>query len=113
LGKARADRGKDQPGDGFRVFGNDNLQADSRPLHVNLETGRGFSVREVIEVARSLTGRSIEARTEPSRPGDPPRLEADASQASNVLGWKPEIDDLAVIIHSTWAWQQSHPDGYR
>jgi UDP-arabinose 4-epimerase len=68
----------------------------------NLGNGRGFSVREVIETARQVTGRTIMTRTGPRRPGDPPVLVADSSHAMQKLGWRPEFDDLSDIIITAW-----------
>jgi len=69
-------------------------------------------VREVIAVAREVTGHEIPAVTAPRRPGDPPRLVAGNAKATNVLGWKPELDDLCKIIESAWIWHREHPNGY-
>ena len=79
---------------------------------LNLGTGRGHSVREVIETARRVTGRPIATRLEGRRPGDPPRLIAQADKARAVLGWRPRYDDLETIIRSAWRWQEAHPNGY-
>jgi UDP-glucose 4-epimerase len=75
----------------------------------NLGSGTGFSVNEVIDTARRVTGCDIAVRYEDRRPGDPPRLVADASQARQVLGWKPERGDLATIIADAWRWERRHP----
>jgi UDP-glucose 4-epimerase len=81
-------------------------------LACNLGYGHGYSVREVIDAARRVTGHAIPTRTEPRRPGDPSRLEADASRARNVLGWSPRGPRLEDIIASAWRWHSAHPDGY-
>ena len=78
---------------------------------LNLGTGHGYSVLEVIEAARKVTGRPIQARIEPRRPGDPARLVADAARAKRVLGWSPS-SDMESIIRSAWEWKQRHPRGY-
>ena len=75
----------------------------------NLGTGRGHSVLEVLEAARRVTGRPIEARREGRRAGDPARLVADAARAREVLGWTPEVTDLDAIVASAWQWHSSHP----
>ena len=67
---------------------------------------------EVIEAARRVTDRPIEARFEPERSGDPSRLIADASKAFEVLGWQPEHSDLATIIRTAWEWRLANPTGY-
>lgn len=78
----------------------------------NLGNGVGFSVKEVIDRARQVTGHPIPAEIAPRRAGDPAQLIASSDKAKNVLGWKPQYDDLATIISSAWKWHQSHPHGY-
>jgi UDP-glucose 4-epimerase len=78
----------------------------------NLGSGTGFSVQQVIDVAREVTGRDILAVHSPRRPGDPAVLVASSDKAKQVLGWKPQYDDLSTIVASAWAWHQSHPNGY-
>ena len=79
---------------------------------VNLGTGRGHSVLEVIETARRITGLPIRTRIEGPRPGDPARLVADPSRAKSLLGWQPTMSDLNTIIQSAWAWRKKCPHGY-
>ena len=79
----------------------------------NLGSGSGFSVMEIIRKAREVTGREIKAVITGRRPGDPARLIADSGKARGVLGWKPQYEDIAVIIGSAWQWHKSHPEGYR
>jgi len=79
---------------------------------LNLGTGHGYSVMEVIECGRSVTGRPIPVRIEPPRLGDPAKLVADASKAAKVLAWKPKESDLATILRSQWEWGQRNPRGY-
>lgn len=79
---------------------------------INLGNGHGYSVSEVIETARRVTGREIKTRMEPRRAGDPSRLVADASKARSVLGWRTRYPDLETIIRTAWDWHQSHPEGY-
>ncbi len=78
----------------------------------NLGSGTGFSVQQVIDVAREVTGRDILAVHSPRRPGYPAVLVASSDKAKQVLGWKPQYDDLSTIVASAWAWHQSHPNGY-
>lgn len=78
----------------------------------NLGNGVGFTVKEVIETARRITGHSIPAREEARRAGDPSTLIASSEKAKQVLGWKPNYDDLSTIISTAWKWHKSHPDGY-
>jgi UDP-glucose 4-epimerase len=77
----------------------------------NLGTGHGYSVREVIDAARRVTGREIPAVEEGRRPGDPPTLVAAADRARAELGWEP-VKDLDEMIRDAWDWRQAHPDGY-
>ena len=78
----------------------------------NLGNGVGYSVKEVIETARKVTGHPIPAKEEARRAGDPARLVASGEKARKILGWEPEIKDLADIISSAWKWHKSHRDGY-
>lgn len=78
----------------------------------NLGNGSGYSVKQVIDVAREVTGHAIPAEVVPRRPGDPDRLIASSQKAHSVLGWKPQYPDLKDIITHAWAWHQKHPDGY-
>jgi len=73
-------------------------------ITVNLGTGRGHSVREVIAAAERITGRRIARREAPRRPGDPPALVADPSRARALLGWQPRLSDLDTIVKTAWAW---------
>jgi UDP-glucose 4-epimerase len=79
---------------------------------VNLGTGDGYTVREVIEAARRVTGREIPVREEARRPGDPPELVAANARAREELGWTPRRG-LEQMIADAWAWHQAHPRGYR
>jgi UDP-glucose 4-epimerase len=81
-------------------------------LIYNLGSGNGYSVREVIETARQVTGHLIPANELPRRPGDSARLVASSEKIKRELGWKPEHDNLYEIISSAWGWHQSHPNGY-
>ena len=78
----------------------------------NLGNGVGFSVNEVIEVARAVTGHPIPAEVSPRRAGDPAQLIASSEKAKSVLGWKPQYDDLNTIVSSAWNWHKAHPHGY-
>jgi UDP-glucose 4-epimerase len=78
----------------------------------NLGNGTGYSVREVIEAARKVTGHEIPAVEAPRRPGDAPRLVADSSRIQNELNWQPEYPELETILTSAWNWHRQHPDGY-
>lgn len=78
----------------------------------NLGNGVGFTVREVIETARKVTGHPIPAIVAERRAGDPARLIASSEKARTILEWKPEYADLETIIQSAWNWHQNHPDGF-
>lgn len=79
----------------------------------NLGNGNGFSVKEVIETARKVTGHPIPAVVAPRRPGDPAKLVASSELAQKELGWKPKYASLEVIIESAWNWFKAHPNGYK
>lgn len=78
----------------------------------NLGNGVGYSVREVIDTARKITGHAIPAVETPRRAGDPARLVASSEKAKKILGWKPVHDSLEEIIASAWNWHKNHPNGY-
>ena len=78
----------------------------------NLGNGKGFSNRQVVEVAREVTGKPIKAVDAPRRPGDPATLVASSEKAMNVLGWKPEFADLSKIVETAWNRHKNHPKGY-
>lgn len=78
----------------------------------NLGNGVGFSVKEVIECARKVTGHEIPEVVAPRRPGDPARLVASSEKAVRTLGWKPQYNDLETIISTAWNWHKSKPNGF-
>ena len=78
----------------------------------NLGNGVGFTVKEVIDVARSVTGHAIPAEIVPRRAGDPAQLVASSEKARTVLGWKPKYDSLETIVASAWNWHKAHPNGF-
>ncbi|MDR3438259.1 UDP-glucose 4-epimerase GalE [Telmatospirillum sp.] len=81
-------------------------------LHFNLGNGAGFSVREVVEAARKVTGHPIPCIEGPRRPGDPAILVAASQKIRNELGWQPRYTSLEEIIRSAWEWHRGHPNGY-
>ncbi len=81
-------------------------------LALNLGTGLGFSVREVVDAAQRIVGQAIEVTVAPRRAGDPPVLVASAARAAEILGWRPEASTLEDMVGSAWAWRLAHPDGY-
>jgi len=78
----------------------------------NLGSGAGFSVKEMIDAARKVTGHAIPAEVTPRRAGDPARLIASSTKAKQELGWTPKYDDVETIIASAWAWHKNHPSGF-
>jgi len=78
----------------------------------NLGTGRGYSVREVIQACEKVTGQKIKCLESPRREGDPSELVADPRKAEQSLGWKAQYVDLETIVASAWKWHQAHPNGY-
>lgn len=82
-------------------------------LQLNLGTGHGHSVQEVIEACRKVTGHPIPAVVAPRRAGDPAELVANSSLAQRTLDWQPQFTDIEGIVSSAWKWHQSHPNGYR
>jgi UDP-glucose-4-epimerase GalE len=80
-------------------------------LKLNLGTGRGASVQQVVDLCREVTGRPIPVRAAPRREGDPPELVADPAAAQRVLNWKPRYA-IREIIETAWAWHRKHPRGY-
>jgi UDP-arabinose 4-epimerase len=85
----------------------DYLEGGGASIALNLATGQGHSVREVIAAAERITGRRIPQREVERRPGDPPCLVADATLANRTLGWTPRVSDLDTIIATAWAWHTS------
>jgi UDP-glucose 4-epimerase len=95
------------------VLGLERLKAGERRNAYNLGNGSGFTVREVIEVARKVTGAAIPATEQPRRPGDPAQLVASAERARQELDWSPRHADLETIVATAWNWKRAHPEGYR
>jgi UDP-glucose 4-epimerase len=77
-----------------------------------LGNGRGFSVKEVIETAREVTGHPIPAVAGPRRAGDPAELIASSEKIREQLGWTPRYPKLRDIVQTAWDWHQKHPNGY-
>jgi UDP-glucose 4-epimerase len=78
----------------------------------NLGNGNGYSVREVIETSRKVTGKKIVSIESPRRPGDPARLVASSEKIRRELGWIPKYPDLETIVETAWQWHKNHPKGY-
>lgn len=84
-----------------------------RRMFLNLGTGRGYSVREVIRTVEEVTGKPVPVREGPRRPGDPPVLVASSQRIQQELGWSPRYTDLHGIVTTAWNWHKSHPRGYK
>lgn len=85
---------------------------DQRTIQLNLGTGRGFSVKEIIATAEKVTGKTVPVEYGPRREGDAIALYADPSAARAALGWEAKYKDPEEIIRTAWAWHEKHPDGY-
>jgi len=90
----------------------DYLRRGGKSEFINLGTGHGYSVMQVIEATRQVTGKPVPFRIEGPRPGDPAKLVADAARAGSVLGWKPVRSDLLSILKTQLEWRRKHPHGY-
>jgi UDP-glucose-4-epimerase GalE len=90
----------------------DRLERESRSAVYNLGNGRPFSVREVIDTVRRVTGREVPHDVCARRPGDAAVLYASSDRIRTELGWSPRFGELATIIETAWKWRQSHPRGY-
>lgn len=88
------------------------LQKGGQSVSCNLGNGNGFSVKEVIEVARKITSHSIHAEICPRREGDSSELIASSDLAKKTLGWIPKITSLETIVETAWRWHKNHPNGY-
>ena len=89
----------------------DRLQP-GQGICVNLGTGRGTSVREIVQACREVTGHAIPEQMGQRRPGDPAKLVADASLAKSMLQWEPQYQDIRSIVETAWNWHRDHPKGY-
>ncbi len=96
----------------LEATGADRRAGDVAAMSLNLGTGSGFSVRDVLRAAEGVVGRPIRSTTGPRRAGDPPILVASAERAHDILGWSPRQGSLAEMIGSAWAWRRAHPGGY-
>lgn len=91
----------------------DYLKAGNPSTAFNLGSTTGFSNREILEAARKVTNKEISAEIAPRRGGDPDVLVASSTKAREVLGWKPQFDDISKIIETAWKWHTLHPEGYQ
>ncbi len=83
-----------------------------KALKLNLGTGRGYSVREVISCVEEVTGKKVPVKEGPRRPGDPPALVAAGEKGQKELGWRPRYTDLRATVETAWNWHRRHPKGY-
>lgn len=90
----------------------ESLRKGGNSAIYNLGNGRGFSVREVVDLARKVTGVDIKEIPAPRRAGDPAVLVASSEKIKRELDWKPQFNDLSTIIETAWRWHISHPSGY-
>ncbi len=90
----------------------EKLRKDNTSSIYNLGNGQGFSVKEVINVVREVTGKPIKEILSPRRPGDPAILIASSEKIKKELNWIPKYSDLSAIVESAWNWHNSHPAGY-
>jgi len=97
---------------GAHLLALQSLERGTRREAYNVGNGSGFSVREVIEIARAVTGHPIPAESRPRRPGDPARLVASSDKLRRELGWQPRYPDLRQIMETACNWHRTHPDGY-
>ncbi len=94
------------------ILAMDYLMSGGESNIFNLGNGVGFTVKEVIDTARTVTGHPIPAKITPRRAGDPAQLIASSEKAKTVLGWHPEHADLEEIIATAWNWHKNHPHGF-
>ena len=90
----------------------EKLRRDHTSAVYNLGNGKGFSVREVIDVAKEVTGLPIKVMEAERRAGDPAVLIASSDKIKKELGWNPRFADLSTIVETAFRWHQSHPNGY-
>ena len=88
------------------------LQTTDESFACNLGTGTGFSVLQIVEAARAVTGHAIPTEMAPRREGDPPELVSGGTRAGELLGWAPARADVRTVIEDAWRFQSAHPDGY-
>jgi len=94
------------------VLALEKLRRDNTSSIYNLGNGKGFSVKEVIDIARKVTGEPIKSVMAPRRTGDPAVLVASSKKIIDELNWSPKYADLEKIIETAWAWHKTHPNGY-
>ena len=88
------------------------LNAGNQSSAFNIGSAHGFSNMEILNAARKVTGQKIPATVGPRRAGDPSTLVASSEKARDILGWKPNYDDIDKIIETAWKWHENHPEGF-
>lgn len=91
----------------------EKIKKENKSAVYNLGNGKGFSVKEVIEMTRKVTGKEIPEEIAPRRPGDPSILIASSEKVTEQLQWRPKYDSLEKIIDTAWNWHKNHPNGYK
>jgi UDP-glucose 4-epimerase len=91
----------------------EHLMNGGESLAMNIGTGQGYSVKEIIDVCRKVTGHEIPAIEEARRPGDPPKLYANPAMIKEKFGWEPKESDIESLVKSAWEWHKNHPNGYK
>ena len=87
---------------------------DNEPeLIYNLGNSKGYSVRQVIDTVKQVSGKDFKVVETDRRPGDPAVLTADATKAKNDLGWEPQMPELEKIVETAWKWHSQNPNGYK
>ena len=95
------------------ILGLEALKNGAETTAYNLGNGKGYSVKEVVETGRKVTGKNIVATPAPRRPGDPAELVASSAKIEKELGWKPQFGDLETIMRTAYEWFEKHPNGYK
>jgi UDP-glucose 4-epimerase len=90
-----------------------NKLDEKQELIYNLGNGKGYSVREVIDTVKKVSGTDFKVTETERRPGDPPVLTSDASKAKHQLGWRTEFGNLEKIVSTAWEWHNKYPNGYK
>ncbi len=91
----------------------DYLKRGGESVSFNLGSGNGYTVMELINKVKEVTGTNFKVELSPRREGDPAKLVADSGKARQLLGWNPKKEDLGIIIESAWKWHSGHPNGFR
>jgi len=88
------------------------LEKEKKTDCFNVGTGKGYSVKEIVEMVKKVSGVDFKVEVGPRRPGDPAQLYADNTKIKKVFGWQPKYSDLKTIVKSAWQWHKNHPKGF-